>query len=226
MTIASVAQMISPTLVSGMIDAVSGSNEKTIILLAAAMIALAVTACLTNVVATNLAASLATKFSADLRRELFRKVQGFSAAEIDQFGTASLISRNTADVNVIQNFLIMLFRIGFLAPMMAGIGRVLAIATTGRLAMVLAITIPVMIVVVALILIRASACSVRLRKKIDRINQLFQQGKTLRTLILKVPVGHREENLWSHFAWSVNTEPAGLCASIMRISRVDNSPIL
>ena len=172
-TIASVAQMISPTLVSGMIDAVSGSNEKTIILLAAAMIALAVTACLTNVVATNLAASLATKFSADLRRELFRKVQGFSAAEIDQFGTASLISRNTADVNVIQNFLIMLFRIGFLAPMMAGIGLVLAIATTGRLAMVLAIAIPVMIVVVALILVRASACSVRLRKKIDRINQLF-----------------------------------------------------
>ena len=171
--VASVAQMVSPTLVSRMIDSVSGHDEKAIVLLAAAMVALAVMACVTNVVATNLASSLAAKFSADLRRELFRKVQGFSAAEIDRFGTASLISRNTADVNVIQTFLIMLFRIGFLAPMMAAIGLVLSIATTGRLAMVLAIAIPVMVVVVALILIRASACSVRLRNKIDRINQLF-----------------------------------------------------
>lgn len=171
--VASIAQMISPTLVSGMIGSVSGNDEKTVILLAAAMIALAVVACVTNVVATNLAASLTAKFSADLRRELFRKVQGFSAAEIDRFGTASLISRNTADVNVIRNFLIMLFRIGLLAPMMAVIGLVLAIATTGTLAVVLAVAIPVMIVVVALILIRASACSVRLRNRIDRINQLF-----------------------------------------------------
>ena len=120
--LASAAQMISPTLVSGMISSVSSSDEKTIIILAAAMIALAVIACVTNVAATNLAASLTTKFSADLRGELFRKVQGFSAAEIDRFGTASLISRNTADVNVIQNFLIMLFRIGLLSPMMAVIG--------------------------------------------------------------------------------------------------------
>ena len=171
--LSSVAQMVSPALVSGMIDGVSGSDEKTILVLAAVMVALAVLACVTNVIATNLAASLTTKVSADLRRELFRKVQGFSAAEIDKFGTASLISRNTADVNMIQNFLIMLFRIGLLAPMMAVIGLVFSIATTGRLAMVLAIAIPVMIVVVALILIRASTCSVRLRNKIDRINQLF-----------------------------------------------------
>ena len=171
--IASIAQMISPTLVSRMINSVSSNDEKTVIILAAGMIALAVLACVTNIVATNLAASLTTKFSADLRRELFCRVQGFSAAEIDRFGTASLISRNTADVNVIQNFLIMLFRIGLLAPMMAGIGLVLAIATTGRLAMVLAVAIPVMIVVIALILIRASACSVMLRNRIDRINQFF-----------------------------------------------------
>ena len=43
----------------------------------------------------------------DPRKELFRKVQTFSAVEIDKFGSASLISRNTTDVNVIQNFLIM-----------------------------------------------------------------------------------------------------------------------
>lgn len=172
-TIASAAQMISPTLVSSMIDSANGNDEKTIIILAVVMAALALLACVTNVVANHLAASLTTKFSADLRRELFTKVQTFSSAEIDQYGTASLISRNTADVSVIQSFLTMLFRVGLLAPMMAAVGLVFAIATTGSLAMVLAIAIPVMLVVVTLILMRASTYSVKLRQKIDRINQLF-----------------------------------------------------
>ena len=212
--LASAAQMVSPMLVSGMISSVSGSDEKTIIILAAAMAALAVIACVTNVAATNLAASLTTKFSADLRGELFRKVQGFSAAEIDRFGTASLISRNTADVNVIQNFLIMLFRIGLLSPMMAAIGLVLAIATTGRLALVLAIAIPVMIVVIALILIRASACSVRLRNRIDRINQLF-----LETLegVRVIRAFNRQEYEKKRFG-AENTETAEISRKSIAIS--------
>ena len=120
--IASAAQMVSPTLVSVMIDSVSDNNQSIIIYLAIAMLVFSLVACATNVVATNLAATVSTKFSADLRKELFRKVQTFSAVEIDKFGSASLISRNTTDVNVIQNFLIMLFRVGLLAPMMAASG--------------------------------------------------------------------------------------------------------
>lgn len=171
--IASVAQMVSPTLVSMMIDAVSNSNQSIIIGLAIAMAVLSLVACATNVVATNLSATIATKFSADLRKELFRKVQSFSAVEIDKFGSASLISRNTTDVNVIQSFLIMLFRVGLLAPMLAAIGLVFAVATTGQLALVLAVAIPIVVVVIAFILIRASQHSIKLRNMIDKINQLF-----------------------------------------------------
>ena len=57
---------------------------------------------------------------------------------------ASLISRNTSDVTMIQTFLTMLFRIGVLTPMMAVIGLVLAIAFTGRLAIMLVIAVPVL----------------------------------------------------------------------------------
>ncbi|MBR3326629.1 MAG: ABC transporter ATP-binding protein [Atopobiaceae bacterium] len=172
-TISSAAQMVSPTLVSIMIDGVSNNDQTTIIYLAIAIIVLALVACATNVVATNLASTLTTKFSANLRKELFRKVQSFSAIDIDKYGAASLISRNTTDVSVIQNFLVMLFRIGLLAPTMAAIGLVLAVATTGQLALVLAVAIPVVVVVIALILIRASTYSVKLRNMIDKINQLF-----------------------------------------------------
>ena len=169
----SLAQLAAPALVSLMIDGVNDNNQNAIIYLAVAMIVLSLVACITNVVSNNLAAKLTARFSADLRKEVFYKVQGFSASEMDKFGTASLITRTTTDVTVIQSFLIMLFRIGLLAPMMAVIGLVLSVATTGKLALVLAIAIPVLIVLVAAILIRASIHSAKLRKKIDSINKLF-----------------------------------------------------
>ena len=156
-----------------MIDGVSDNNQNMIIYLAVAMIILSVVACITNIVSTNLAAKLTARCSADLRKEVFHKVQSFSASEMDKFGTASLITRTTTDVTVIQSFLIMLFRIGLLAPMMAVIGLILSVATTGKLALVLAIAVPLLIVLVAAILIRASIHSAKLRKKIDNINKLF-----------------------------------------------------
>ena len=106
-------------------------------------------------------------------RKCLIRFRVFSAAEIGKFGTASLVTRNTTDVTVIQNFLVQLFRIGLLAPMMAVIGLVMSVAFTGQLALVLVIAIPIKIVVVSLILIRSSHYSVKLRSKIDGINQLF-----------------------------------------------------
>ena len=174
--IASVSQMAAPAIVSSMIDGVSGNDKQTIIILAAAMIVITLLGCLTNLISTNLAAKLTTRFSSDLRKEIFDKVQSFSESEIDKFGTSSLITRNTTDVTVIQNFLAMLFRLGVLAPIMVVVGLILSIAFTGKLALVLAAAIPLLIVVIALILTRASRHSVKLRSKIDGINKLFLEA--------------------------------------------------
>ncbi len=174
--LASIAQLLAPTMVSMMIDCVSDNKEKTIIILAVAIIILSIVACITNIVSTNLVAKLTTRFSADLRKEIFYKVQDFSSTEVDKFGSSSLITRTTTDVTMIQSFLVMLFRLGLLAPMMAVIGLVLSVATTGKLAVVLAIAIPILIIVVAAILTGASRYSVKLRDKIDTINRLFLEA--------------------------------------------------
>ena len=171
--LASVSQMAAPALVSSMIDGVSDNDKQTIIVLAIAMIVISLLGCLMNVISTNLAAGLTTRFAAELRKVIFNKVQSFSAAEVDKFGTSSLITRNTTDVTVIQSFLAMLFRLGILAPIMVVVGLILSIAFTGKLALVLAVAIPLLVVVIALILIRASRHSVKLRSRIDGINKLF-----------------------------------------------------
>ncbi len=174
MLVSSTTQMLLPTMISKMIDVgVAENNEGLIFGLAIAMIVLSVVACLTNIIGTNISAKITTKFSADLRKEIFDTVQTFSASEIDKFGTASLITRNTTDVTTIQTFLSMALRLGLLAPMMAVVGLVLASATAGPTSSVLAVAIPVLLIVSTGLIVGASRYSVKLRRKIDDINQLF-----------------------------------------------------
>ncbi len=174
MLVSSITQMLLPTLISKMIDdGVSEGREGLIFVLAIAMIILSIVACATNIIGTNISAKITTNFSADLRKEIFDTVQGFSASEIDKFGTASLITRNTNDVTTIQTFLSMALRLGLLAPMMAVVGLVLASATAGPTSSILAIAIPVLLIVSTVLIVGASRYSIKLRKKIDDINQLF-----------------------------------------------------
>ena len=172
--IASIAQMVLPALISTMIDDGITDNDKSlIIILAIVMIVISVVACLTNVIGSAIAAKITAKFSADLRREIFHQVQGFSAAEMDKFGTSSLVTRSTTDVTTIQNFLSMLLKMGVLAPLMLIVGLIMASVTGGKVGSVLIIAIPILIIAVAVLTIAASKYSVRLRTKIDDINKLF-----------------------------------------------------
>lgn len=108
--------------------------------------------------AARIASGVTTKFSADLRRELFVRGQGFSAAEIVKFGTTSLITRNTTDVTTIQTFLTQLLGLGLLAPVTAFAGRV---------AVVIAVAVPVLIVAATAIIFGASRYPIRLLRKHD-----------------------------------------------------------
>ena len=120
-----------------------------------------------------MASSISTYFAAQLREKVFHTVQKFSAVELDQFGTASLITRSTSDITNVQNFLTLLLRIGLLAPMMAIAGLVFSASTGGKISIVLLFAIPVLLITLSLVTICASRYSVRLRHKLDHINHLF-----------------------------------------------------
>ena len=175
--IASVLQMLPSGMLSVMIDdGVSGGNADIIIVLAIAMIVLSIVSCATNIVGFNVAAKLIAKFSADLRREVFHKVESFSAAEIDKFGSSSLITRSTTDVSTIQTFIATLFRLGLMTPITLVAGLVMCIMSAGQISFVLAIAIPILVLGVALLTVAAGNYSTKLRDKIDKINQLFLEA--------------------------------------------------
>ena len=215
MLLSAVAAMLLPTALASMIDVgVTGESRSAIAVIAAIMAALSLLACLFNILATVLSAKISTKFAADLRSEIFARVQSFSAAEMDAFGTASLVTRTTSDVTNIQLFLSLLLRLGVTAPLMAVAGLALSSATGGELSVVLNVAIPVLIIGAGVIVIFVSRYSVALRRKIDRLNRVF-----LETLegVRVIRAFNREEREAERFN-EANTELADMTVRSGRVS--------
>ena len=174
---AAIAEMMLPSLRAQMINnGVADSSRSAVLSLAAVMTGVTILACIVNFWSVKIASRISTDFSATLRGQVFEKVQSFSAAELDKFGTASLVTRSTSDITNVQNFLTMLLRIGILAPMMAIAGLSFSAATGGQVSSVLTVAIPVLLVSCGIIILFASRYSVKLRQKLDRLNQLFLES--------------------------------------------------
>ena len=167
-------QMLLPALLSKTISlGVVTRENRTIWMFAAIMAGVAVFSCLISFGSVKIASGISTSFAAQLRDKVFSIVQSFSAADLDQFGTASLITRSTSDITNVQNFLTLLLRVGLLAPMMAIAGLIFSASTGGKVSFVLLFAIPVLLIVLTIIMIFASRYSIRLRRKLDHINHLF-----------------------------------------------------
>ena len=175
--LSAVGQMLLPSFLAQMISHGVAEGENRIIWMYAAIMAgVTVFSCIISFLSVKIASYISTDFAAQLRNQVFSKVQEFSAAEMDKFGTASLVTRSTSDITNVQNFLTLLLRVGLLAPMMAVAGLVFSAATGGKVSSVLLVAIPVLLTALTIIIVLASRYSISLRKKLDQINRLFLES--------------------------------------------------
>lgn len=175
--LSSVGQMLLPSFLAQMISHGVAEGDKSVVWVYALIMAgVTVFSCVISFLSVKIASYISTDFAAQLRNQVFSKVQSFSAAEMDRFGTASLVTRSTSDITNVQNFLTLLLRVGLLAPMMAVAGLVFSAATGGRVSSVLLVAIPVLLVALTIIMVLASRYSISLRKKLDQINRLFLES--------------------------------------------------
>lgn len=123
-------------------------------------------------------AKASVNFAADLRKDLYSRVQGYSFSNIDKFSTSSLVTRMTNDVTQVQNFINMLLRMALRAPGMLIGGIIMAIILKPSLSIVLAVAIPMMLIVI-FILIRISFPRFNiLQTKIDKLNSTVRENVT------------------------------------------------
>ncbi len=123
-------------------------------------------------------AKASVNFAADLRQDVYRKVQTFSFANIDRFSTGSLVTRLTNDVTQLQNFVNMLLRMALRSPGMLIGGVIMAVSLRPGLAVILAVSIPLMLCSIGGIIMTGFSRFSLVQNKIDSLNSTVQENVT------------------------------------------------
>ncbi len=111
----------------------------------------------------------------DLRRDVFSKVTNFNNSEMDQFSTASLITRSTNDITQIQNFLSMGFRMMCFAPIMGLGGLIMGVSKSISLAWIMALALIVMLGLISTLFSIALPRFKKMQSLVDRLNLVSRE---------------------------------------------------
>ena len=128
-----------------------------------------------SIIAVYYGSRTAMALGRDLRSALFRRVQSFSQTELNQFGAASLITRNTNDVQQVQMVVVMALNVMILAPIMAVGGIIMAIRQDVVLSTMIAVIIPLMAIIIGLMLRAALPLFKAMQLKVDRVNLVMRE---------------------------------------------------
>ena len=123
-------------------------------------------------------ARIAMGFGRDVRSGIFRKVETFSQVEVNQFGAASLITRNTNDVTQVQTLVLMALNMMITAPIMMIGGVIMAYRQDPPLTAILLVIIPIMLLLIGSVMKRAIPLFQAMQKKLDRINLVMRETLT------------------------------------------------
>lgn len=143
------------------------------------------------------AVKAAMYFGRDLRRDLFRKVQQFSFANIDSFSTGSLVTRLTNDITQMQNVIMMGLRMMLRAPGMLIGAVIMAFMMNASLAVIILLVAPALAVAIGTIIRIAFPRFELMQKKIDKLNSNIQEVLTNVRVIKSFVRGDYEEERFS-----------------------------
>jgi ATP-binding cassette subfamily B multidrug efflux pump len=140
------------------------------------MVGLALIGAVGGVGCTVFSALASQGFGTDLRNALFRKVQSLSFGNLDELETGQLITRLTNDVTQVQEVVSMMLRIMVRAPLMLLGSLIMAILTSPRLAVMLAILGPLVLVALAWVINRAYPIFSSVQRRLDDLNTVMQEN--------------------------------------------------
>lgn len=140
------------------------------------LVALLGTGC--TILTSYLTAKIGMGFSRDLRQKVFTKVESFSLAEVNEFGTASLITRTTNDINQVQLVVIMMMRMMLSAPLMIVGALIRAVNKDIELSKVIFVVIPIIIITIIIIARFTMPMFKKMQKRIDRLNLVVRENLT------------------------------------------------
>lgn len=115
-------------------------------------------------------------FGSDLRNAVFSKVMSLSIEQTDKFTTGSLITRLTNDITMCQDFVAMLLRMFVRSPLLFIGGLIMALKLDLSFALILAVSLPVEILAIVLVLRKAKPLFTQVQTKLDSVNAVMQEN--------------------------------------------------
>lgn len=131
-----------------------------------------------TILASYFGAKVAMGFGRDIRENVFKKVESFSLKEVNELGVASLITRTTNDVNQMQQVLMIMLRMMLYAPMVAVGATIMAIRKDSKLALIILVSIPILVISIYLISRKAIPLFKKMQKNVDNLNRVLRENLT------------------------------------------------
>ena len=170
-------ELVIPMIMADILDVGVASRDKNYILgKSAVMVACALVSLLLGVLCAHLTAQAGQGFGAELRSAEYRKVQGFSFSNMDRFSTASLMTRLTSDVTILQNAICNGIRPLVRGPVMLVLALALTLSMNFKLAVVFLVAIPILAGCLFWILSRLRPMYGRMQRALDRVNGIVQEN--------------------------------------------------
>lgn len=165
------ASFYIPFLIIDIIDVYLPARDFTrIIQTAMFMLGIAFAGILSGIINTYTSQYISQYASANLRLDLFRKIQSLSFKNVDEFKQSRLITNATNDVLRVQMFFTMMLRIVIRAPLMIIVGLILALQTSLLLSQVFYVTMPILIISILIIMFFAYPRFKKVQYALDDLN--------------------------------------------------------
>jgi len=190
-------ELIVPLVVTAIIDVGIAERDSSYILkMCLVMVALGLIGLLCSVTAQYFAAKAAAGFGTRVRHSLFSHIQTFSFSEIDQVGTATLITRMTSDINQVQSGVNMVLRLFLRSPFIVFGAMIMAFTIDVEAALIFVVTIPLLSLVVFGVMAVSIPLYRKVQERLDRVLGITRENLTGARVIRAF---HKEEEEKSRF---------------------------
>ncbi|XEC97676.1 ABC transporter ATP-binding protein [Paenibacillus tarimensis] len=223
LTLEALADLLLPTMMAQMIDdGVAGNRMDIVLRLGGIMLMITALGAVAASVRNIIASRVSQQFGAELRSDLFRHIQSLSFENIDRFERASLITRLTNDVTLVQNFVNGMMRIFVKAPLIAVGSLIMAVRLDAGLSVVLAVVVPIVGLLIFYNLKVGFPRYLKVQQALDHVNRVIREYLS----------GVRVVKAYNRFAYeadkfdAANTEYQERSVQVMRFMSVFNPAIM
>lgn len=171
-----IMECILPLIMAKLIDHMTGNSMDPIIKYGLLLVVMAMVSLFGGTMAARYAATASAGFAANLRRDMFVKIQNLSFSDIDRFSTSSLVTRMTTDVTNVQNAFQMIIRGAVRTPFMIIFSVIMSMSINIKMSLIFLCMIPVLGVALFGIVLIVHPIFVRIFRKYDAMNESVQEN--------------------------------------------------